>query len=218
MADFDFARLVRSYMAGTERDAGLTPPADKQSQAPGAYDTGFGTGSNRTEAGSTGRLDRDATGPAMRGQPNAFAWADLDQFTVKAHREGFVDMGTAAAGETVTLDPNQASNFFVRTSGALTIKFAAAEAAASTDPYAPAQTFLYGVKVWVLRTVGAKVTWPAVLWSEDVVDPDGDGTQTDSLLGNATKATWDVLSFIVVPGIATWGFLSSRSGTQQSGS
>lgn len=208
--DFEFARLVRAAVDGTERDAGQSGPAQKDSQAPPNYDPGQGAATGRVDSGSPPRLDRGATGPAMRGAPNDYAWRDQDRVKLKAQREGYVDLGSPAAGASVNVDPNIAANFIVRAQGNLTLTFSAPEAIANPDPYAPAETFLHGVKIWVQRPSGAKVTWTGVMWSQDVLDPNGDADQKDSLLGAATKAGFDSYVVVVIPGFGTFGYLAGR--------
>lgn len=136
-------------------------------------------------------------------------WNAVDRAEVMAHREGMVAVGQVAAGGSVVIDPTIASNWFVEALGNVEVDVVLP---ALVAPVGAAGTgHLYGLKVWVLRPIGAVVTFPGVLWSQDVRNPDGDAATVDSLVGKAaTFGGSDVYTLVVIPGRGTWGFLSGR--------
>lgn len=211
-AEAELARAFRRFVAGISGDPSPGTPETLGNQATPVMSTGDNERpAGRVEAGrSSTYADRDDTGPAYRNAPNFFGWCRQHGVEMQGMRESFLDLGAPAQGATVTLDPNVVSNFFLKPAGDVTLAFKAPEAAAAD---APATSYLYGLKVWVLRVVGKKVTFPAgILWDSSVLDPDGDGLQSDSLLGAATAAAWESYTFVVVPGIGTWGYVASHNG------
>lgn len=214
MSDLDaaFAALVRNVLEGSERDAGQAPavPDLREGVAPPIVSTGDGASSSRMESGSTSSaVELGAQGPAMRGEPNDFAWRPMTRTEMLAYRESYTHLGTAAVGATVTLDPNEATNFVVKAAGNVTVAVGAPDAPPDLDALAPTPQFLLGLKLWVYRPKGAVVTWQAVKWSKDVLDPAGDGSKP-SLLAAAAADGWDTYTLVVIPGVGTFGYLASR--------
>lgn len=214
MSDIDaaFATIVRNVLEGSERDAGRAPlvPDLKEGTAPPIVSTGDGASSSRLESGSSSSaVELGARGPAMRGEPNDFGWRPQTRAEMLTYRESYSHLGTAAVGGTVTLDPNEATNFVVKASGNVTIAVGAADAPPDLDALAPAPQFLLGLKLWVYRPKGAVVSWQGVKWSKDVLDPAGDGSKP-SLLAAAAADGWDSYVLVVIPGVGTFGYLAGR--------
>ncbi|KQP62146.1 hypothetical protein [Methylobacterium sp. Leaf112] len=196
-------------MEGVERDAGAPPqiPDLKDGIAPPVFGTDEGGGSSRLDSGSISTVpDALDTGPAMRGQPNAFAWRPITQAEMLAYRESYSDLGTIAANGLATLDPNESTNFVIRAAGAMSIAIGPAAVPPNLDPSAPTPQFLLGLKVWVYRPKGSVVTWSSVKWSKTVTDPAGDGSKP-SLLAAAAADGWDSYTLVVFP-FATFGYLA----------
>jgi len=136
-------------------------------------------------------------------------WQAVDRAEVMGHRESLVNVGAVAAGGSVVIDPTIASNWVIDAAGAVTVRVVVPPAEAANG--AASTGYLYGLKVWVLRPVGAVVSFPGVLWSQDVRNPDGDAGTNDSLVGKAsTEGGSDVYVLTVLPGRGTWGFLAGR--------
>lgn len=206
----DFATLVRNVLEGAERDAGSAPavPDLKEGTAPPVVSTGDGASSSRLESGSSSSaVELGAEGPAMRGRPNDFGWRPQTRAEMLAYRESYSHLGTAAVGATLTLDPNEATNFVAKAAGNVTIAVGAPDAAPNLDALAPTPQFLLGLKLWLYRPKGAVVSWSGVKWSKVVTDPAGDGSKP-SLLAAAAADGWDSYVLVVVPGVATFGYLA----------
>ncbi|SFE20259.1 hypothetical protein [Methylobacterium sp. yr596] len=214
MSDLDaaFATLVRNVLEGSERDAGRAPlvPDLKEGTAPPIVSTGDGASSSRLESGSSSSaVELGARGPAMRGEPNDWAWRPQTRAEMLAYRESYSHLGTAAVGATVTIDPNEACNFMLKASGNVTISVGAPDAPPDLDALAPTPQFFLPLTLWIYLPKGAVVTWTGVKFGQDVLDPAGDGSKP-SLLATASADGWWTVTLSVFPGIATFGYLAAR--------
>lgn len=209
MADFSFTEEIRRVLA-PPRTGGHSAPSSLGQQR----DAGATTESGLVQSGQaplqTAFSDATDRGPAMRKAPNSFGWRPQHRMEVQGYRESYVNLGDVAAGGSVTLDPNLATNFIVTALGNLTVVMGAPEAPPDMDPYAEEPQYLYGLKLWIKRPIGATVTWSGVKWSVDVTDPDGDAGTSDSLLGPATKGEYDSYVIVVIPGFGIFGYLAGR--------
>lgn len=143
------------------------------------------------------------------GWENAYAWRTTTQTEMLAYRESYSHLGTIDVSATATLDPNESTNFIVKAAGNLTIAVAPPAAPPNLDPAAPTPQYLIGVKLWLYRPKGTVVTWQGVKWPVDVTDPAGDASKP-SLLAAAAADGWDSYVLLIVPNVATFGYLAGR--------
>lgn len=209
MADFSFTEEIRRVLA-PPRTGGHSAPSSLGQQRDAAASTESGMVQPMRAPVQTAFPDANDRGPAMRKAPNSFGWRPQHRMEVQGYRESFVDLGAIPSGGTVTLNPNVATNFIVTALGMLNVTIGAPEAPPDLDPYAEAPQYLYGLKLWVKRPLGAQINWNGVKWPVDVTDPDGDGGTSDSLIGPATKGEYDSYCIVVIPGFGTFGYLAGR--------
>lgn len=209
MTDFSFTEEIRRVLV-PPRTGGHSAPSSLGAQRDATATTESGMVQPMRAPVQTAFADANDRGPAMRKAPNSFGWRPQHRMEVQGYRESYVDLGAVPAGGVVTLNPNIATNFIVTALGNLTVNLGAPEALPDPDPHGEEPQYLYGLKLWVKRPLGAQITWSNIKWPVDVIDPDGDGGTSDSLLGPATKGEYDSYVIVVIPGFGTFGYLAGR--------
>lgn len=211
MDDLDIHAAVARATEAQGRTPGATVPTSRGGQQAAVADTTDGAVTRRYSGSTSTFVELGARGPAQRCAPNDMGWYAQHRAEVMAYRETVQHLGTIPAGGSVTLNPNLVTNFTVIALGDLNIAFDPPEDPVEPDEYAPAPSFIHGMKIWVKRPIGAKVNWTGVKWPVDVTDPDGDAGTPESLIGPATKGEFDSYVIVVVPLFGTFGYLAGRA-------
>lgn len=148
-----------------------------------------------------------ARGPALQGAGNHFGWKPQGGLEIRSYVET-IAVREVAPGEVVSIEPTIATIWRILAAGNLTIQVADLPQAFVGGEQA---SRVLSLTLIIQRNAGSTITWPpGTMFGSDVLDPDGDGSRTDSLLNPPTSARMDVFVLCLVPTLGWIGFVSAQ--------
>lgn len=148
-----------------------------------------------------------AGGPARRDQANHYGWKLQAGMEIRSYAETIAvrDIGVSGA---VQLDPAVATVWRISASSNFAINV---KPLPQTNVGGTPASRVVSLVLYVSRTAGVAITWPAgTLFGSDVLDPDGNGNRSDSLLNPPlVGGRQDVYVLTLVPGVGWVGTLAA---------